>query len=180
MNAPPTRIGATAFALFDLERDLARARTICPECADAYATLLAHLGDLAAALVDHKFDRRPARGVRAKALHVAASAIRVGTEGDADYRLAPAADIATATAGILAHACERIDQLRLISPDNSYTLARLSKSVAKIGEYLVQDARTWQVSALESSVVHAVAWALRVAIEGDAAFPYAPSAEWHG
>jgi hypothetical protein len=44
----------------------------------------------------------------------------------------------------------------------------------------VQERRTWNVSALESTVVHVVAWALRVAVEGDAAFPYAPAAEYCG
>lgn len=178
MGAPRNYRAATAFALNDLDAEIARARLKFPACEHTYAALLEELGELAQALIEHKTGRAPARNVRAEALQVACVAVRIASEGDASYGLAPSTNVRRATECILKLACGRAEQLRLMFPDNRYTLARLSRAVAKIGEYLVQEQRTWQATALESSAVHVIAWALRVAIEGDAGFPYAAPVEY--
>lgn len=176
MDTAPNYMVATAFALNDLADEIGRARRKFPGSEHTYATLLEELGELANALLEHKYGHAPSRNIRAEALQVACMAVRVGTEGDTSYGLAPSADVSRATERLGSLVCGRLEQLRLITPSNRYALARLSRAVTKIGEYLMQEQRTWQVSALESAAVHAVAWALRVAIEGDAAFPYAAPA----
>lgn len=178
MDAPRDYRAATAFALNDLADELGRARRKFPACDHTYAALLEELGELAQALIEHKTARAPARNVRAEALQVACVAVRIGTEGDASYCLAPNTHVAWATERLASLVCGRIDELRAYVPDNRYALARLSRAVTKIGEYLIQEQRTWQVSALESAAVHVVAWALRIAIEGDAGFPYAAPTEY--
>jgi len=176
MDTPRNYMLATAFALNDLEAELARARRKFPVCEHTYAALLEELGELANALIEHKCGRASVRNVRAEALQVACVAVRIGSEGDMAYSLAPSTDVPRATERLGSLACGRIEQLRLIAPDNRYALAKLSRAVTKIGEYLMQEQRTWQVTALESAAVHVVAWAFRVAIEGDSAFPYADPA----
>ena len=173
MNASRDYRAATAFALNDMADELASARRKFPVCEHSYAALLEELGELAAALFDHKCGRASARSVRAEALQVACVAVRIGTEGDLSYSLAPSADMARATERLASLVCGRIDELRQLAPGNRYALAKLAHAVTRIGAYLMQEQRTWQVTALESSAVHVVAWALRIAIEGDAAFPYA-------
>jgi hypothetical protein len=178
MDAAPNYTVATAFALNDLADELGRARRKLPGSEHTYAALLEELGELANALLEHKYGHAPARNVRAEALQVACMAVRIGTEGDLSYSLAPGADIARATERLTGLVCGRLDELRLIAPSNRHALAKLAHAVSRIGVYLAQEQRTWQVCALESSAVHVVAWALRIAIEGDAAFPYAAPAEY--
>lgn len=176
MDAPRDYRAATAFALNDLADELGRARRKFPACDHTYAALLEELGELAKALIEHKCGHGPARNVRAEALQVACVAIRIGTEGDLSYALAPGDNLNRTTELLGSLVCARLEQLRQYAPTNRYALARLSHAVAKIGDYLVQEQRTWQVSALESAAVHVVAWALRIAVEGDAGFPYAAPA----
>lgn len=173
MDAPRNYTVADAFALNDLTDELGRARLKFPVCEHTYAALLEELGELAQALIEHKGGRAPARNVRAEALQIACVAIRIGSEGDPAYRLAPSTNVHKATECLGRLACGRVEQLRALFPGNRYALARLARAVTKIGEYLMQEQRTWQVSALDSAVVHVIAWALRIATEGDAAFPYA-------
>lgn len=173
MDAPRSYRAATAFALNDLADELGRARRKFPACDHTYAALLEELGELANALLEHQYGHAPARNVRAEALQVACMAVRIGTEGDASYGLASSADVPRATERLASLVCGRIDELRNIAPDNRHALARLARAVTKIGEHLMREQRTWKVAALESAAAHIVAWALRIAIEGDAAFPYA-------
>jgi hypothetical protein len=173
MDAPRDYRAATAFALNDLADELGRARRKFPACEHTYAALLEELGELANAFIEHKCGHAPARNVRAEALQVACVAVRIATEGDTAYSLAPSENLNRATERLGSLVCGRLEQLRLIAPDNRYALAKLARAVTKIGEYLMQEQRTWQVAALESAAVHVVAWALRIAIEGDAGFPYA-------
>jgi len=179
MDAVRTYMAATAFAVIDLDAELARARAKFPAAEHSYAALLEDLGELANALLEHKYGHAPARNVRAEALQVACMAMRVGSEGDASYGLVSSEDVHAATERLGCLACERLDQLRAGWPGNRHALARLSRAVTKIGELLIQsEHRTWRVAALESAATHAIAWALRVAIEGDAGFPYTASAEY--
>jgi hypothetical protein len=181
MDAACNYMSATAFALVNLDDEVTRARRAIPICEDAYAALLEELGELANALIEHKYRHAPARNVRAEALQVACVAVRIGSEGDVAYGVAPAADVRQTTVRLGHLACERIEHLRAIAPGNRYALVQLAHAVTKIGEYLVRSQeRVWCVTALESAAVHVVAWALRIAIEGDAAFPYAAPAEWRG
>jgi hypothetical protein len=178
MDAPRDYRAATAFALNDMADELDCARRKFPVCEHSYAALLEELGELAAALFDHKCGLIPPRDVRAEALQVACVAVRIGTEGDLSYSLAPSADIAQATERLTGLVCGRLDNLRRFWPSNLYALVKLTHAVNRIGVYLAQEQRNWQVCALESSAVHVVAWALRIAIEGDAAFPYAAPTEY--
>jgi hypothetical protein len=181
MDAACNYMSATAFALVNLDDEITRARRAIPICEDAYAALLEELGELANALIEHKYRHAPARNVRAEALQVACVAMRIGSEGDVAYGLAPAADVRQATARLGSLACERVEQLRTFVPGNRYALAQLAHAVICLGGNLMRSQeRAWRITALESAAAHVVAWALRVAIEGDAAFPYAAPVEWRG
>lgn len=69
----------------DLEGEVSRARSKFPETAMMFAALVEEVGELAQALLHARLGKGTSAEVYAEAVQVACMAMRVATEGDADY-----------------------------------------------------------------------------------------------
>jgi hypothetical protein len=179
MNAPEARLVLVTrhqAALQETLRELQRARTKFPGTQHTYVALMEEVGELCQALIDHEFGKGAPTAVRAEAIQVACMAVRLATEGDDDYGFsrAPGAEpLERATERVLALTAKHIESLREIYPHPHRAIMRLNGAATHIAYLMDRHSGTAaKVDALETSGAHVAAWALRIATEGDAAFPY--------
>jgi hypothetical protein len=83
-DAKPSTVTNYNF-LCDLENEVARARGKFPQTAMMMTALMEEVGELAQALLHVRLGNGTSAEVYAEAVQVATMAMRVATEGDADY-----------------------------------------------------------------------------------------------
>lgn len=86
---PALQTGIDLQAFRDVERELSRARQSFPESKHQLAALTEEVGELNEAMIEHHRGRLNEHMVYKEAIQVAAMAIRVATEGDADFDYDP-------------------------------------------------------------------------------------------
>ncbi len=167
---------ADAFALHEVNTELAHARAKFATGPHTWAALMEELGELSQALIDFDFGKQGRLEVRREAIQTACMAVRVCTEGDPDFALVrgPGAEpLGRSTDRVLAHAAVRLECLRAEYPVPKHALLSCSASAVHLGFLLKRLSGTKaSVEALEGAGIHCAAWAVRIAIEGDAAFGY--------
>jgi len=172
---------ADAWALHEVEDELARARAKHPGTGDTFVALMEEVGELAQALLQHKYEGQAAHTVRAEAIQVACMAVRCATEGDESLKLvrdARSSPLSVATDRVLGHVARRLEEIRNAYPGNAGNYRRLTRAAGRLCQLMEDVAERCRrgeplgLEALEGSAAQLGAHALRIATEGDAAFPY--------